>query len=56
MQVLAEGVETADQLDQLMQFGCQNAQGYYLGGPLPGTEFEAKTQAFSKPSSEREPA
>lgn len=56
VQVLAEGVETADQLDQLMQFGCQNAQGYYLGGPLPGTEFEAKTQAFSKPSSEREPA
>ncbi len=56
VQVLAEGVETADQLDQLMQFGCQNAQGYYLGRPLPGTEFEAKTEAFGKPSSEREPA
>jgi EAL domain-containing protein (putative c-di-GMP-specific phosphodiesterase class I) len=32
--VVAEGVETAVQLDMLGQLGCDRAQGYYLGQPM----------------------
>jgi len=34
MQVVAEGVETAEQLDYLRQQGCHYAQGYYLASPM----------------------
>ena len=33
--VLAEGVETAEQLALLRAEGCAEAQGYYLGKPAP---------------------
>jgi diguanylate cyclase (GGDEF)-like protein len=36
--VIAEGVEQADELDVLRSFGCNSAQGYFLGVPLPPTE------------------
>ena len=39
VRVLAEGVETADQLDALRQMGCDEAQGYFLGRPMPSEEF-----------------
>jgi EAL domain-containing protein (putative c-di-GMP-specific phosphodiesterase class I) len=35
MSVLAEGVETEEQLDILLKNGCQRFQGYLLGSPLP---------------------
>lgn len=35
LKVVAEGVETAAQLDWLRQHGCDQAQGYHLGRPAP---------------------
>lgn len=39
IQVVAEGVETAEQLDILKTFGCDFIQGYYFSRPLPGDAF-----------------
>ncbi len=33
LDVVAEGVETQEQLDRLVAIGCELAQGYYLGRP-----------------------
>jgi EAL domain-containing protein (putative c-di-GMP-specific phosphodiesterase class I) len=35
MTVVAEGVETAAQLSRLAEYGCDVAQGYFLGRPMP---------------------
>ena len=32
---VAEGIETQDQLDFLIELGCRRGQGYFLGGPQP---------------------
>jgi diguanylate cyclase (GGDEF)-like protein len=39
--VLAEGVETEEQLDMLDALGCQQAQGYLLTPPIPAVEARA---------------
>ncbi len=36
--VVAEGVESREQLDYLRRQGCDLAQGYFIGQPLPGGE------------------
>jgi diguanylate cyclase (GGDEF)-like protein len=41
MEVLAEGVERQDQLEYLLAKGCDRAQGYHFGKPVPAAEFEA---------------
>lgn len=38
LQVVAEGVETAEQADQLTGLGCQMLQGFYFGRPMPLAE------------------
>jgi diguanylate cyclase (GGDEF)-like protein/PAS domain S-box-containing protein len=38
LNVLAEGVETAEQLDFLAQRECGHVQGYYLGRPMPADD------------------
>ncbi|EMR07069.1 Cyclic di-GMP phosphodiesterase Gmr [Bhargavaea cecembensis DSE10] len=40
--VIAEGVETAEQLQFLLDIGCRGVQGYYFDAPLPPREFEEK--------------
>ena len=35
--MIAEGVETEEQLAQLKQLGCQRAQGYFLARPMPAS-------------------
>lgn len=40
MTAIAEGVETAGQLNQLRQLGCPYAQGFHFASPLPANEAE----------------
>ena len=39
--VVAEGVETVDQLEFLRRRGCDTMQGYYFSKPIPAAEFTA---------------
>ncbi len=41
LNVIAEGVETREQLEFLRQRKCQQAQGYYFARPLDPLQFEA---------------
>ena len=38
--VVAEGVETGEQVEKLRRAGCELIQGYYFSRPLPPEEFE----------------
>lgn len=42
IRIVAEGVETKQQLDFLAENGCDQIQGYYYSKPLPPEEFKAK--------------
>ena len=46
MEVVAEGVETAQQYKLLKRLGCHYAQGYYLSRPIPA---EKATEFIKKP-------
>jgi diguanylate cyclase (GGDEF)-like protein len=41
LRIVAEGVETAEVLEQLSRFGCDIVQGYFLSRPVPAAALEA---------------
>ena len=45
LRVLAEGVETAEQLAFLRERGCDSYQGYLCSRPVPAEQFGALLQA-----------
>ena len=45
--VVAEGVETGDQVEFLKSVGCQLIQGYYFSKPLPAEEFAKYVEKLS---------
>jgi diguanylate cyclase (GGDEF)-like protein/PAS domain S-box-containing protein len=45
MEVVAEGIETVAQLDQLKALGCEQGQGYYFSEPVDG---ESATELIQK--------
>jgi EAL domain-containing protein (putative c-di-GMP-specific phosphodiesterase class I) len=38
MEVVAEGVETTEQIELLQSLGCRVMQGFYYGRPMPVNE------------------
>ena len=47
LQVVAEGVENATQLQTLLDLGCDFVQGYFLGRPVPTDAVDALLIAAS---------
>ena len=47
LSTVAEGVETAEQLELLEAMGCDQIQGYYFSRPLPADDFFAYYRAHS---------
>ena len=48
MHVVAEGVESEEQLELLKQMGCDFAQGYFIARPMPGSELMAWVKARNR--------
>ena len=48
LDIIAEGVETKDHVDFLVDAGCNKIQGYYYSKPLSIKECEAFIQKYSK--------
>ena len=44
IKVISEGIETKEQADMMYDMGCEYAQGYYFGKPVPVEEFFQKME------------
>jgi EAL domain-containing protein (putative c-di-GMP-specific phosphodiesterase class I) len=47
LQAVAEGVETQEVWDELAELGCDTAQGWYIGWPMPADEATAWLREYS---------
>ncbi len=56
LSVTAEGVETIEQRDALIDMGCRHAQGYLFGRPMPAEELIAHIAEAGRAASDRSPA
>ena len=60
LKVIAEGVETREQLDFLQDEHCDRAQGFYIAHPMPGPEllklFQAGGRDLGHDFEERQPS
>jgi len=56
LKVVAEGVETPEQLDSLKSMGCDQYQGFHFSPPLPAAEFAALMRSQEQPADERREA
>jgi diguanylate cyclase (GGDEF)-like protein len=50
MSVIAEGVETLEQLDFLRKLGCEEFQGYLFSKPVPAAQAQACFAGFKPPT------
>jgi sensor c-di-GMP phosphodiesterase-like protein len=55
MEVIAEGVETFDQVEALRRRGVRSAQGYVFAPPLPGSSYRQLVEAMEPPVAVRPP-
>jgi EAL domain-containing protein (putative c-di-GMP-specific phosphodiesterase class I) len=51
LEVIAEGVESAEQGVALMQLGCNQAQGYGIARPMPANDVSAWANTYRMPPS-----
>jgi diguanylate cyclase (GGDEF)-like protein len=49
LKVVAEGVETAEQLQFLRSLGCDQYQGFYFSPPLPASQFAQLLRGWQRP-------
>ncbi len=50
LDVTAEGVETAEQVEFLKTHGCGQAQGFYFARPMPANEMRALLEGGALPA------
>jgi diguanylate cyclase len=55
LEVIAEGVETAAQLEMLRSLGCEQYQGFYFSPPVSANEFERLLRGAPRPARSDEP-
>lgn len=54
LEVIAEGIETQEQLDYIKNLGCDEAQGYFFAKPMPGPQLEAYLRELKEDKSVNE--